>query len=144
MEQDFSLSGGVGQYQWQEPAGEMKESSVDDFIHGRTRILKTKLEVLALEIRERFVIRGKNLERIDGEKERVSTMMDDPRFGANYFMVSAEHQSPFLQKLFDLETHRRSEDVECWRDVVQVMRDFLMAWEAHEQAKAKAIFLNDV
>ena len=40
-----------------------------------------------------------------------------------------------------LEKERRTEDVECWRDVVMVMRDFLVVWEAHEQAKTKAIFL---
>ena len=41
-----------------------------------------------------------------------------------------------------LESQRRDEDVQCWRDIVMVMRDFLVAWEAHEQAKNRSIFIN--
>ena len=57
-----------------------------------------------------------------------------------------EHQDKgiFYRKLLDFQTEARSEQVECWRDVVMVMRDFLMTWEAHEQAKARAIFIQNV
>jgi hypothetical protein len=41
-----------------------------------------------------------------------------------------------------LEAQRRDQDVQCWRDVVLVMRDFLDTWDAHEQAKDRSIFLN--
>ncbi len=57
-----------------------------------------------------------------------------------------EHQDKgiFYRKLFDFQTEARSEQVECWRDVVMVMRDFLYAWDAHEQARARAMFIQNV
>ncbi len=132
------------QYHWQQDQKAVSDSSVDDFIHGRSRILRTKLEVLASEIRERFEIRTKNLERVDGDKEHISKMLMNLDRQAHYLMRQHKEKSPFYEQLFKLEQERRLQDVECWRDVVMVMRDFLYAWEAHEQAKAKAIFLDHV
>jgi len=135
MEQQFD------QYQW---TNGDEESSVDTFIHGRTRILKTKLEVLASEIHQRVAIRTSNLEQIDKEEKEISAKNSNPHFFSHYTLRDTSERNPFPDQLFELQTQRRNEDVECWRDVVQVMRDFLMAWETHEMAKAKADFLNNV
>src|SRR5438132_1342438 len=94
--------------------------SIDDFVHTRTRILNTKLEVLA------------------------SAMLVDLDRRSNYLARQHKEKAPFYGQLFKLEQERRLQDVECWRDVVLVLRDFLDAWEAHEQAKAKAVFLDHV
>jgi len=114
---------------------------LESFVHTRTQILNTKLEVLAAEMLARLQIRAVNLERIADEKIRVGDLLTDLTRRANYLVREHREKAPFYQQWFDLEQERRTEDVECWRDVVMVMRDFLMAWEAHEQAKAKAIFL---
>lgn len=131
-------------YQQSENAVVSSDSSIDSFIHGRSRILRTKLEVLASEIRERFEIRGKNLERIGDDKVRITTMLVDLDRRANYLTREHKEKSPFYEQLFKLEQEKRLQDVECWRDVAMVMRDFLYAWEAHEQAQARAILVNHV
>lgn len=118
--------------------------SFESFVHARTRILTTKLEVLASEIRERLHIRVNNLERIDADKERITAFLWTVDRQANYLMRQRKEKAPFYDQLFKLAQERRMQDAECWRDVVLVMRDFLYVWEAHELAKAKAIFLDHV
>ena len=120
------------------------EPSLEDFIHSRTRILNTKLDVLATEIHTRLRIRSKNLERVDEDKTHISKMLVELDRWCNYLSRQHKEKAPFYDELFKLEQERRLQDTECWRDVVMVMRDFLYAWEAHEQAKAKAIFLDHV
>ena len=45
-------------------------------------------------------------------------------------------------KCFDqLEKEKREQEVSCWNAVVKLMRDFLEAYEAYEQAKAKSMLL---
>jgi hypothetical protein len=132
------------QYLWPQNQEKASDSSIDDFIHGRSRILRTKLEVLALEIRERLQIRVNNLERIDKDKIHTSTLLVDLDRRAHYLTRQHKEKAPFYDQLFKLEQERRLQDVECWRDVVMVMRDFLYAWEAHEQAKARAVLINHV
>ncbi len=133
-------------YGWEKnPQQIQKESlSIENFVHSRTRILNTKLEVLASAIHERLRVRVKNLERIDGNKIHTSEMLIELDRRANYLARQHKEKAPFYEHLFKLEQERRTQDVECWRDVVLVLRDFLEAWEAHEQAKAKAIFLDHV
>lgn len=46
------------------------------------------------------------------------------------------------QKHFDLQSERRKQDVECWQDLVQVMRDFMTAWEDLAGMQAKQRFLD--
>jgi hypothetical protein len=134
----------ITQYHRQQSQRAASDSSLDDFIHSRTRILRTKLEVLASEIRERLQIRVKNLERVADDKIHITAMLVDLDRRANYLTREHKEKSPFYEQLFKLEQEKRLQDVECWRDVVMVMRDFLYAWEAHEQAKVKAIFLDHV
>lgn len=118
--------------------------SIENFIHSRTRILNSKLEVLAFEIRHRLEIRAGNLERIGQDKTRIDEMLAGLSRKANYLMREHRDKQPFYDQIFRLEVEKRQQDVECWRDIVMVMRDFLYAWEGHEQARAKAILLKDV
>jgi hypothetical protein len=55
-----------------------------------------------------------------------------------------EHQEKraLYELLFKAKQEERLQDVECWRDIVLVMRDFLNTWDAHEQMQARAIFLD--
>jgi len=118
------------------------KTALDQLLGGKSRILRTKLDVLALEMKERLRIWDRNLERIDHDKERVTELAQRISRLANYHFRDHREKSELSEQLVDLETERRSQDVECWRDIVMVMRDFLAVWEAHEQAKARAIFLD--
>lgn len=40
-------------------------------------------------------------------------------------------------RLLDLNRERRTQDIECWRDLVHVFRDLLQIWEDLEQAKVR-------
>ena len=118
------------------------DNALDNLLGLKSRILSTKLEVLALEMRERLGIWERNLERIDHDKENGKEIMQRVSRLANYHLRDHREKSELYEELANLETERRSQDVECWRDIVMVMRDFLAVWEAHEQAKARAIFLD--
>jgi len=118
------------------------DASLDLLLNFKSRILRSKLEVLASEIYTRLNLADRNLGRINDEKARVQEIVTKFTRLANYGRREHKDQNVLYQQIFDLETQRRSEDIECWRDIVMVMRDFLEVWEAHEQAKARAIFLN--
>ena len=117
--------------------------SIDQLLGQRTRILKTKLEVFADEISERLKIRTGNLKSLiyDDLLLTNTLLYFEPSSGKSLYQ--AKFPDRLYGKRFDIEKERREQDVECWRDVTLVMRDFLAAWEALEQARARAIFLND-
>src|SRR2546425_3718218 len=100
------------------------DNALDKLLGLKSRILSSKLEVLALEMRERLRIWDRNLERIDGDKERVIQVAEQISRLANYHLRDHREKSELYEELASLETERRSQDVECWRDVVMVMRDF--------------------
>ena len=122
-----------------EPAG----ADIDDLLHLKSRILRTKLEVLASEIYTRLNLWDRNIGRISDGTTRIQVLINRFTQQANYHLRDRKDANVLYQRIFDLETQRRSEDVECWRDIVDVLKDFLAAWEAHEHAKARAIFFNN-
>jgi hypothetical protein len=117
------------------------DKSLEDLLHQKTRIVNTKLELIALAINERVGIWKHNLKRIEEDNDRLAYMLEKLARAANYGLRTHDEKRVFYERIFDLRKQVREEDTECWRDIVLVMRDFLVAWEAHEQAKAKAIFL---
>jgi hypothetical protein len=119
------------------------DKSLEDLLHQKTRIVNTKLELIALAINERVGIWKRNLKRIEEDNYRLAYMLDKLARATNYGLRKHDEKRVFYERIFDLRSQVREEDVECWRDIVLVMRDFLVAWEAHEQAKAKAIFLDE-
>jgi hypothetical protein len=123
-----------------EPRAE--EDSLDQMIHLNTRILNTKLEVIASHVTERLRIHRRNLERIDADRTLLVEMLRKIREAALYHLTERDERRILYQKFFELEEERREQDVECWRDLVLVMRDGLTFWDAHEHAKSRAIFLD--
>jgi hypothetical protein len=115
---------------------------LENLVHQNTRILNTKLDVLAALILERLRLREDNLLRIDTDKTNATGLLERLAVAARYHLREHRDKTVFYQTLFDLERERREQDVECWRHVVDVMRDFLIFWDAHERAKARAIFLH--
>ena len=119
------------------------DQSLDLLVNQRTRILDTKLDVLAAEIEERLRIRRQNVKGIMSEELRTGSLLLEfhPTYGIG--RCDSRIQQSLYQKKFDLTKEKRQQDVECWRDIVLVMRDFLTAWEAREQAGAGASFLKN-
>lgn len=116
--------------------------ALDHLLHSKSRILRTKLEVLASEIQARFAMWDRNLERIGGEKEQVEKLLNQSTRLARYHLREPNEAVRLRESSLQLDSQQRQEDIQCWRDVVLVMRDFLEAWEVHEQAKSRAIFIN--
>lgn len=111
-------------------------------LHSKSRILRTKLNVLATEIVARLGIWNRNLERISAEKVGVEELLDESTRLARYHLRDQRDAGRWREDALKLDSQQREEDVNCWKDVVTVMRDFLTAWEAHEQARSRAIFIN--
>jgi len=120
---------------------ETADLSIDELVHQRTQILNEKLRVLGDSIEARLRLRRLNAERLTYDSLTLTNMLLE--FDPNYGRRPEDPQ--LRQKLyghhFDLRKEGRQQDVECWRDVVMVARDFLTAWESHEQARARAMFL---
>ena len=117
-------------------------NALDNLLHSKPRILRTKLEVLASEIQARFAMWDRNLERIDGDKGKVESLVNESARLARYHLREPNEATRLRESALQLDAQQRQEDIQCWRDTVQVMRDFLNAWEVHEQAKSRAIFFN--
>src|SRR5262245_7239680 len=116
--------------------------ALDNLLHSKSRVLRTKLEVLALEVQARFALWDRNLERIGSEKEQVESLLEQSTRLARYHLLESSEVTRLRDSVLQLDSQRRDEDIQCWRDVVLVMRDFLNSWEAHEQAKSRSIFIN--
>jgi len=133
-------------YQYANPSSptEQQDHFLDDLLHLKSKVLGTKLEVLAFELLWRFGIRVKNLERLDEDQALVQTMLQKLDRAALYHSREHREKGTLYQTFFSLQEQKRQQETECWRDVVMVMRDFLYVWEIHEQMQARAIFLENV
>lgn len=125
-------------------ASRRAEAPLEDLIHHKSKILSRKLDILSAEIWWRLYLSSRNLAAMDDDTARILTMLEALDRAARYHLREHQEKSGFYRKLLDLETERRTERVECWRDIVTVMRDFLAVWEAHEQTRARALFLDNV
>lgn len=117
---------------------------LDNLLYSKSRILRSKLEVLASEIYARLTMWDRNLARIDSDKSNVEKLLEQFTRLARYHLRDQKDVTQLHDSNLRLEAQRRDEDSQCWRDVVMVMRDFLETWEGHEQAKNRSIFINHV
>jgi hypothetical protein len=120
------------------------DKTLTDLLHTNTRVLKTKLEAIALSVQERLNIRRQNLGRIADDKDKLSEMLQKITVATNYHLREHREKGTFYQKMFELERERRDQDTDCWKDIVLVLRDFLTFWDEYERAKARGAFLEDV
>ncbi len=118
--------------------------ALENLLHSKGRILKTKLEVLTAEILQRLNLREVNLTRIRQDQSSLQEILHGLTRQANYHQREHREKVPLYQRQLELKKELRSQDVDCWKDIVLVMRDFLAIWEAHEQARSRAIFMNHV
>lgn len=124
--------------------GNPSDSALEQLIHGKSDILGRKLDILAAEIWWRLSIGTQNLKHLADDQERVSDMLGRLDRDANYRLRDHQEKGVLYRRLFEIESEKRSEHVECWRDIVMVMRDFLEVWEAHEQSRQRSMFLENV
>src|SRR5438093_12995749 len=91
------------------PSPQDTNTNLDHLLHLKSRILRSKLEVLASEIYTRLNLWDRNLGRINDEKARAEQLL--ARFArlANYHLREQRDQTPFYQQIFDLEVERRSQ-----------------------------------
>lgn len=120
------------------------DHAIDTLIRQRPQILRVKLAVLATQIFERLRIRTANQERLEAEQLLVSTalLQWDELFGAHRLLDEGSRRF-WLEQQAKLSAEVRGQDVDCWRDVAQVMNDFLTAWEALEQSAVRGEFLKE-
>lgn len=120
------------------------DDALETLLHGKSRILARKLEILAAELNWRICTAAQNVLSLHQDEQAVRESLRNLDIDVNYRLRDHSEKAPFYRRLFDIESARRSERVELWRDVANLLRDMLGAWEAHEQAKARSIFLHDV
>lgn len=116
--------------------------AIDSLINQRPRILGVKLAVFATQIQERLRVRSQSHLRIASELGLVRQQLAGFEEAVIYRVpfdialrnFAAEQQSK-------LTAEQRHEDAACWRDIAQVMTDFLSTWEALEQSEVRGDFV---
>ncbi len=111
-------------------------------LEGRTELTETRLAVTATQIMERLRIRASHLKQLMSEELEIDTkflQIRDMPMGNNIDMMGLE--SKLDQSASMIRSAQRREDTECWRDLANVMRDFLNAWEGVSRNEAKNRFL---
>ena len=116
--------------------------SLDQLLGSKSRILRTALEVLALEIQARFALWDRNLDRIRQDEFQLEPQLAQATRLVRYHLHDQQDATRLRDSLLELSAERREQVIDCWRDIVLVMRDFLYAWDAHEQARSRSIFVN--
>lgn len=127
-----------------QPAYVEPELDLGRLIGQKSRVLRTKLEILALEMATRFHIRDRNVAGIDENKAQVEEAIANLDRMARYHLREHHEKTIFYRNLFELEVERRRQEADCWRDLAMVMKDFLYAWEGFEQARARLGFFENV
>jgi len=125
-----------------------QQSALESLLNGRTELAETRLAVTAVQIVERLRIRAKNLRQlmdeelfIDNKLLQVQGMVPVRPYsiGRDHDFMGLEAQ--LEQRNSQIQNAQRREDVECWRDLTHVMRDFLNAWEGFSRNVAKSRFM---
>ena len=123
---------------------ELKDNSLDEFVGQRSKILKSKLDVLLQEIWIRLGIKSQNLNKLDNDLSKVRSQLSDLS-NRSYFHGDTSEREEFQQLRqirLEMEKEQREQDVSCWNDIVKVMHEVLNTWEAHQQSAARAKLLN--
>jgi len=116
---------------------EQPDQILDNLIHGKSKILGQKLDILASEMRWRLHMIAANLKRIDQDQEHLTATMQRLEQQTLYGLRDNDEKGALYRKLLDLETEKRTQHTACWQDMAKVMRDFLEVWEAHEQSRIR-------
>lgn len=109
-------------------------------LSGRTELAETRLAVTATQIIERLRLRAGTLQELLDEELAVdSKMLQASRVGLGTMGLDS-----LEQRMSQIKSAQRRENTECWRDLANVMRDFLNAWEGFSRNAAKSRFLESL
>jgi len=106
-------------------------------LSGRTELAETRLAVTATQIVERLRLRASNLQDLLKEELAVDSKMRQ----ASRAGIGTMGLDSLEQLMSRIKSDQRRENLECWRDMTHVMRDFLNAWEGFSRSEAKNRFL---
>lgn len=120
----------------------LSSHSLDQLLGQKADLLRTKLNVLGAELRDRFRLREQNLSAVAMECERLDADVDRVSRLVRYDLREPRDLSPFVQQRAQLDQELRRQTTACWTDIVPVVRDFLDVWEALEQSRARSLFLH--
>jgi hypothetical protein len=115
------------------------DKSIDSLLGARASVNKIKASLWAGAIRERINILNRSLEQLTEEELIIDNRILQFE-GRSYFPLQSYEN--LQNALRNLQSRRISEEKECWKDIIVVLRDFLGAFEAHSQSKARGEFLN--
>lgn len=113
-------------------------SILEDLISDKARTLKASVNALLEEISLREELNVSLVKKIDGEVCRLNSelMQLDNLVDSYPFDLSAgldEARFRLKESVFELERERRAEGVECWRDLMGLKKDLMVAlkdyWE---------------
>ena len=121
---------------------QLSSHSLDQLLGQKAALLRTKLNVLGAELRDRFRFREQNLSGLAGESERLDADVERVSRLVRYDLREPRDLSPFVQQRAQLDQELRRQTTACWTDIVPVVRDFLEVWEALEQSRARSLFLH--
>ncbi len=117
---------------------QLSSHSLDQLLGQKAALLRTKLNVLGAELRDRFRLREQNLSALADECERLDADMEQVSRLVRYDLREPRDLSPFVQQRAQLDQELRRQTTACWTDIVPVVRDFLGVWEALEQSRARS------
>lgn len=121
-----------------------QHSALEAILNGRTELAETRLAVTAVQIIERLRIRARNLKQLMDEELSIDNRLLEIQgqfpsgFNKDLFGIEAQMN----QSISQIKGAQRREDVECWRDMTNVMRDFLNAWEGFSRNEARNRFMS--
>jgi hypothetical protein len=78
--------------------------ALDHLLHSKSRILRTKLEVLASEIQARFAMWDRNLDRIGNDKGQVETLLNESSRLARYHLREPNEATRLRESSLQLDT----------------------------------------
>lgn len=122
-----------------------QQSALESILNGRTELAETRLAVTAVQIVERLRLRAKNLKQLVDEELSIGTkslQLKGGGFPAYFNKEIMGLEAQLEQRTSQNQSAQRREDVECWRDLTNVMRDFLNAWESFSRNEARNRFLS--
>ena len=129
-----------------EPA---QQSALEALLSGKTELAETRLAVTAVQIIERLRLRAKNLKQLLDEEldigNKLLKVQAQVPSGPNWQTFNKDImglEAQLEQRSSNNQSAQRREDVECWRDLTNVMRDFLNAWDNFSRNEAKNRFLS--
>ena len=115
---------------------------LDSLFASKNRILRQKLNVWALMLSERLSLHAEQLDRIHKERSKLTNMIETAKREANYLLRERSETDALYKLIFTLNSEHRDKEVQCWENVFDLLKEFLIVWDAYEQARSRTSLLD--